>query len=436
MARYRFGEKIGSGGFGEVVAAVRLDDGHPCAVKRLKKNTSENDRARFEREVRIQGKLRHRNVVKLLGSNLAADKPRPWFAMPRALYSLRDMVKTKNGLSQLPVFYQIAAGVEYAHENGVLHRDLKPENVLFFEDDEHQTYAAVGDFGLGRFISRDSPTLTQSNIRMGTVEYMAPEQYTDAKNAGKGADIWALGKLLFEILTGEMAFPTIKYSELEPRFQYIVRKCCKDDPSERYESVADLVADLDTMTEKRSLLTQPATALRKELGEALADALDGDRIDSIARLLIENVEDNEILSVLLPRLPLPVLDALFPGEEDRMIPVMQAYDAEISGGLPFEYCDVAATFYERVFQRAGSADLRRMILRRLPRLALAHNRWYVGEVYARLVAGLSDEAPSDEALLFEVASDLRGNPELAEWNANWLRKLSIAPLVRDALRGE
>ena len=106
MARYRFGNRIGSGGFGEVLTAVRVDDGHPCAVKRLKEDTSPNDRVRFEREVRMQGKLRHRNVVKMLGANLAADGPQPWFAMPRALYSLRELLKTKSGISQLPVFYQ------------------------------------------------------------------------------------------------------------------------------------------------------------------------------------------------------------------------------------------------------------------------------------------------------------------------------------------
>lgn len=114
-------------------------------------------------------------MVPILGVKLDAEPP--WFAMPRANMSLRDHLNRHGGDEEsVWIVQEIAHGLQHAHENGVIHRDLKPENVLFFSDEDNEPYVAVSDFGLGRLISRDSPSLTDTNIRMGTVEYMAPEQ--------------------------------------------------------------------------------------------------------------------------------------------------------------------------------------------------------------------------------------------------------------------
>lgn len=428
MAEYEWGEEIGCGGFGKVLKGKRVEDGWACAIKTLLSSADDQDRKRFHREVRMQAKLRHKNVVPIIGYDVRSDPP--WFVMPLALFNLREYLKDRKGEEELWIAYQIAAGIMHAHHNGVIHRDLKPENVLFFRAKRNRLFAAVSDFGLGRFISRDSPSVTQTNIRMGTVEYMAPEQYIDAKNADDRADVYAFGKILYEILSGEIPYPHMEYSKIPRKFVYVIQKACQKDPNDRYKTIKEMISDLSMITEEEKLLTKPGKMIRDEVHAMLEEQdFSASRVEVLGRLLMDNVDDNEVLTEIFPKLSDPILKSLVENHSSVFTGVFEAYDEAVSGSLPFEYCDVVADFYEKVFFWTNSHNLKIKILRRLPQLGCSHNRWHVGMVFARIVDKLED--PS---LILAVKDVLRSDREVAEWCKDYFESCSLPSELKGLLK--
>jgi serine/threonine protein kinase len=238
VANYRFGARIGSGGFGLVVHATRIEDGLPFAAKRLLPEHADDEEIvrRFRREVRMQRSLEHPNVLPIVGYNLSASPP--WFIMPIAERTLLDEIAT--GLSDSEVtriFNGVLAGVAHAHENGVLHRDLKPENVLMSHDNVPQ----VSDFGLGKNVLSDSTVLTQTSLGAGSFPYIAPEQMISLRDADERADVYALGKILQAMVTGTL--PVLHTDRNVPRrYQYFISRCTAQEREDRYQTVADVIA--------------------------------------------------------------------------------------------------------------------------------------------------------------------------------------------------
>jgi serine/threonine protein kinase len=133
----------------------------------------------------------------------------------------------------------VADGVDYAHRDGVCHRDLKPENILLLND-----RCVVSDFGLCRDLSKDSTTFTQSNTVFGTPYYMASEQYDNAHEIGPQADVFALGRILYHMLTGRLPY-RYQHLDLVPRgFDYVVEVSTVEEPRDRYRSVAEFMSNL------------------------------------------------------------------------------------------------------------------------------------------------------------------------------------------------
>jgi len=176
--------------------------GAPVALKLLQDGTS---RARFEREAATLARLDHPNLVGYVAHGAPLDRE-PWLAMEwlegvsleerlaRGMLSLREILDLAGG---------VAAGLASAHAQGVVHRDLKPSNIFLVDGDAAR--AKVLDFGLGRALA-DSESLTKTGALMGTLEYMAPEQATDAKHVDARADVFSLGVILYEALTGTSPF--------------------------------------------------------------------------------------------------------------------------------------------------------------------------------------------------------------------------------------
>jgi serine/threonine protein kinase len=248
MARFRFGDRIGSGGFGVVKRASLLDANETVvddglAVKFLGEEWLDDDEARirFVREVRLlDDELDHANVMGVVGRNLSASPP--WFVMPLAESTLEQELDQHAGDREwvTHTFAQILEGVAHAHDRDqpILHRDLKPQNVLFCGE-----VPKISDFGLGKRLDPEATTLTKTAMWMGTEPYMAPEQFQDAKRVGPPADVYALGKILWQMLTGRV--PEILYVELDavPReFRFFIEKCCRRDPGERYRSAVEAAA--------------------------------------------------------------------------------------------------------------------------------------------------------------------------------------------------
>ena len=421
---------IGRGGFGAVYEVERQPDGWVCAGKMLKPGASQRDRRRFEREVRLQAKLRHPNIVPIMAMNLEDD--RPWFIMPRAQENLREhLERLGSGEDLLWVFEQVASGLDHAHENGVLHRDVKPENILILgEEGEPILRAALSDFGLGRFRDRDTSSLTTSNTALGTVAYAAPEQWTDAKNVDERADVFSLGKALYELLTGDFPYPdsAVRTDELSPAFSWVVGKALETNQDDRYPSVRAMVGDLRHARTSAAELLPPADVATQMAQQLVQEARFGAAaLAPLARYILGNLDDNQLLTQVLPELPVPVLRGLLKYHMTPFRRILRAYDEEVSGSLPFSYCDVVADFCETLFDLTTDLQVRTLILRRLPPLGYEHNRWHVGAVFARLVS-----RADDPTLVMRVKDALQANPAAASWCAEYLRGRPIASAIRSA----
>jgi hypothetical protein len=212
---YLFGELIGRGGIGEVVAAHDLRIGRDVAIKRLRSSTpAHNDVQRFMREARIQARLDHPAIPPVHEVGTSPDG-RPYFAMKRlAGVTLRELLANPRPDRQrlLRAFVDVCHAIEFAHSRGVVHRDLKPSNIMLGEYGE----IYVLDWGLARVVGEAVAELVTDDIDslelrtgdvLGTPGYMAPEQLQKLADAGRPADIYALGAVLFEILAGEPLHP-------------------------------------------------------------------------------------------------------------------------------------------------------------------------------------------------------------------------------------
>ena len=212
---YAFGVTIGKGGIGEVIAAHDLRIGRDVAIKRLRDAApSEAQINRFLREARIQARLEHPSIppVHELGRD---PEGRPYFAMKRLTgVTLSELLAARapNQSRLLRAFADVCQAIEFAHTRGVVHRDLKPGNIIL--GDFGDTY--VIDWGLARVVGEAVAEVVTDDIDslevktgdlLGTPGYMAPEQLQKAAEAGRPADVYALGSILFEVLAGETLHP-------------------------------------------------------------------------------------------------------------------------------------------------------------------------------------------------------------------------------------
>ena len=245
--RYELGEEIGSGGFATVYKALDKKLNRTVAIKKLHPEKSdETTAARFRREALSIASLNHKNIVQVydVGEDSATSE---LFLVMEFVEggTLKEFLKKKGKLSlkeTLPLFKGIAQGLSYAHRKNLVHRDIKPANILLTDSLEPK----IVDFGLAQ-AGRDSE-LSMSGYGMGTACYMPPEQRRDAKSVNHTADIYALGKVLYEMVTGELP-DTLDPSEIPPppQLSEIIFKSTKPKPEDRFFSVDDLTKELDNI---------------------------------------------------------------------------------------------------------------------------------------------------------------------------------------------
>jgi eukaryotic-like serine/threonine-protein kinase len=203
--RYRVERELGHGGMATVFLAERVDGGEPVAIKVLHPQfAAALGPERFHREIEILARLRHPQIVPVLDSDEAGTLL--YLVMPYVPgENLRSRLEREGQLSMsavLSIVGDIAAAVDYAHRQNVLHRDIKPENILL-----EGGRALVCDFGLARAIDRAAlEPVSSSGLVIGTPSYMSPEQAMAEEDLGPACDIYALGCVVYEMLTGELPF--------------------------------------------------------------------------------------------------------------------------------------------------------------------------------------------------------------------------------------
>ncbi len=433
MTHFRVERLIGAGTFGTVEEVDVLSDDGTILQSGLAKKTlrtpfadDEEAVARFKREVRLYDELQHRNIVAVLGRNLNADPP--YFLMPLAEANMAERL-AEGRAGDVPwiidVFAQILDGMAYAHtrETPVLHRDLKPLNVLFIDG-----VPKIADFGLGKRLAADATQLTRTDIGMGTEAYMAPEQWSAAKEVGPPADVYALGKLLWEMLAGEEPEPLhVELGAIPPEFRFFVERSTRRRAEERYPDAAEALANFRIFLEAARSAEPPTEAAEALIADWLISS-EVERPQLLRRLddhLARNANQEELFFKVVPRLPDGVLTSYLREMPDAFAAMLRVYDQHIAGALPFRYTDVVADFYARIWRSTEDLGLRRKLLERLLTMGASHNRFYVGEVVGRLLGEIDDV--STAAMAAEV---VLADPTHAEWFwTPWLRERRlIAPL--------
>ena len=201
--RYRFERELGQGGMATVYLAEDLRHGRKVAIKVLWEDVSAALVAeRFLREVRLAARLNHPNILPVFDSGAAEGYL--FYVMPAVEgQSLRDRLARERKLpvaEAVRLATEIARALDYAHRQGIIHRDIKPENILL--QDGH---AVIADFGIGKALSAVEETATLTGVTIGTPAYMSPEQAAGDEVDGR-TDLFALGCVLYESLTGEQPF--------------------------------------------------------------------------------------------------------------------------------------------------------------------------------------------------------------------------------------
>ena len=287
LGDYEIRRPLGAGGMGEVYLAQDAKLGRSVAIKVLSGQVASDPTRirRFEQEARAASALSHPNVCVVHALGETADG-HPFIAMEYIEgQTLRHLLQTQPPTlkAALDIAIQIAAGAGAAHAIGIVHRDLKPENVIVRQDG----LVKVLDFGLAKLAPGGLPndeatrTLVQtdSGVVMGTYTYMAPEQ-ARGQDVDARADIWALGVMLYELVSGRVPFtghtpsdvmvaildrepaPLDKLNPSIPHeLQRIVAKALRKDRAQRYQTIADLRLDLEALRSELQASSQDAAPL-------------------------------------------------------------------------------------------------------------------------------------------------------------------------------
>jgi serine/threonine protein kinase len=208
--KYRIESVIGEGGMGVVFAAIHEKLGQPVAIKMLLPALARLPElvTRFEREARAAAQLRHRNSARVIDVDETTNGI-PYMVMER-LHG-RDLETELEERGKLDISEAVHFVVEAcsamaeAHSRGIVHRDLKPSNLFLSEEADGTTCIKVLDFGISK-VQSDDGRITSTAHQMGTPLYMSPEQVRSAKNVDARTDVWSLGVILYELLTGETPF--------------------------------------------------------------------------------------------------------------------------------------------------------------------------------------------------------------------------------------
>ncbi|WP_145942219.1 Stk1 family PASTA domain-containing Ser/Thr kinase [Corynebacterium glyciniphilum] len=283
--RYLLGPIIGTGGMSDVYAATDELLGRDIAVKMMRADLARDDTflERFRREAKNAAKLNHHAIVAVYdtGQTDEAHGSVPYIVMERVHgQTLRDIVRDSGAFpldEASRVMAEVCRALGFSHEAGIIHRDIKPANIMI----TNTGAVKVMDFGIARALSDTSSAMTQTAAVIGTAQYLSPEQ-ARGKSAEARSDIYAAGCVFYEITTGQppfsgespfsVAFQHVQETPLPPSqvqgmdldpdpalaLDAVTLTAMAKDPSDRYDSSADMAADLQRMAEGRMPLAAQA----------------------------------------------------------------------------------------------------------------------------------------------------------------------------------
>lgn len=288
--KYKLIRQLGEGSMGAVYLAHRLRIGDKVAVKVLKQETCSNDVTvkRFRREATIAAKSCDPRIVKIYDSGETQDGIIYLVMELVAAPTMRVVLEREGHLSPERVVWlmiEICSGIDAAHRQGIVHRDLKPENIIILPPSDARAYESVMilDFGIAKPLNLTrEQVLTEPGTLLGTLFYISPEQLRGDEDVDARADIYSLGAVAYELLTGKPPFPGMSVAEviakhileappplpanlkIKPALESVVMRALDKDPNNRYRSAKELAGAL-----RESLLTSVVVSRRKRWLEVL-----------------------------------------------------------------------------------------------------------------------------------------------------------------------
>ena len=262
--KYKINKLIGRGGMANVYLATDMGSGIKVAIKVLKPEFSADEEfiRRFDTEAKAVSSLNHANIVKVFGVGHEGN-------FRYIVQEFVDGITVKDLINQnghldwkvaVPIVIQVGMALEYAHKNGIIHKDIKPQNILISRD----RIAKITDFGIARAATGNTITMSSGGA-VGSVHYFSPEQ-ARGSNVGPASDIYSVGVMLFEMVTGRVPFDgdsdiaiAVKHLQDRPPLasQYvpdvprgldaIIVKCMQKTPERRYASMRQMVTELDAL---------------------------------------------------------------------------------------------------------------------------------------------------------------------------------------------
>jgi serine/threonine-protein kinase len=294
--RYRLAERIGGGGMGDVYRAENLGGGRPVAIKFLHAELSQNMEVaqRFFQEAQAASKIRHPNVVEVIDAGTCDNGP-------YIVMEFLDGESVGSALTRTGRFESDAAigtaiplleALDAAHRVGIIHRDLKPENVFIaYDAAKNAVVVRLLDFGIAKVLDAGAPgPRTRTGVVFGTPDYLSPEQATGDGPLDGRSDLFSVGVLLYELLTGSRPFraPTavatafkVVHAEapsiatagvhVDPRLEGIVHRLLQKDPSRRFPTAGDVIRELDKVCPdpaRRMLALAKVVGVQRKIAQA------------------------------------------------------------------------------------------------------------------------------------------------------------------------
>ncbi len=257
-------ELLGQGGMGAVYKVRQRELDRWAALKILPDEVAHDPSfsERFQREARALALLGHQHIVTVYEFG---QRDGVYFLLMEYIdgVTLRQAIRAGqiSAKDALAIVTQICDALQFAHEEGVVHRDIKPENILI----DKRGRVKIADFGLAKLLgnSPDVPNLTGTHQVMGTPMYMAPEQMEGTRGVDHRADIFSLGVVFYELLTGELplgrfAPPSQKY-QLDVRLDDVVLRTLEKEPDRRYQQASDVKCDVESIRSQPRVAPLPET---------------------------------------------------------------------------------------------------------------------------------------------------------------------------------
>jgi serine/threonine protein kinase len=341
--KYRVEGTIGKGGMGLVLAArhIRLDE--PVAIKVLLPEIMHMEGMidRFLREARSASKIKSQHVVRVLDVEVTPSSGIPYMVMERLAGTDLNQLCKKGGpiavRDAIAWVLQACEAIGEAHALGIIHRDLKLGNLFLARRSDGSTCIKVLDFGLSKIVGEGA--LTRTGLSLGTLRYMSPEQMRSARSVDHRTDIWALGAILYRLITGSMPFPgeeeveiislvlsgsppqrpSVLRPDAPPGLDAVILRCLERERERRFVTVAELVAALQPFAGSAARVATPAIGLPPTLD-----------LDEVAPLpMAPTVDATPPDAYPIPRIP-PTLDL----DEVAPLPMAPTVDATPPDAYP------------------------------------------------------------------------------------------------------